>query len=400
VQANPETPLSRNPDTEILPSYDVQPEAPPEESVRHPSDPQNHSLQPLTPSQCNKTASPPPSPPQQASSPLPPSSPLAFSGSLTNLCKNVKRKVLHPGVPLLPDPNHSGPTQILVPNSDTSAMMSSQPSQSHVPLLPSSLSNGFKPGEASTPRKTSPNGHPDSSRHVLRMSAEVISGQPVHGVHSTPHTLETGLANNSTMRGVDRGVPDRVSTSHESAELSEDDAETKAVLEKSSSAVVPSMTNEMADSQFASSSPSSMRSLFSASPSQKQPSGTTPTPNKPGSAPYNGGATPVHDPDTWKEPSFMRSRKGKGRAVALEELPGEKGEQKRRLSHQTTPLSKKVKMDEQVNIEGQASPRAVKAPNRTLQKTASDREGSYVRETPRADVQHSEVIGSDHLTSQ
>ena len=398
MQANPETSPSRHLDRDILPSHDVQPEAPPEESVRHPMNSQNY-LQPPTPSQCNKMASPPPSPPQQASSPLPPSSPLAFSRSLTTLCKNVKRKVLHPGVPLLPDPNHSGPTQILVPNSDTSAMMSSQPSQSHVPLLPSSLSNGFKPGEASTPRKTSPNSHPDTSRRVSRMSAEVISSQPAPG---TPRTLETGLVDNSPMRGVDRGILDRVSISHENAELSEDDEEIDAVLRKSAcTAVVPSATYEMADSQVASSSPSSMHSLFSASPSQKQLSDPIPAPNKLGSAPHNGGASPVHDPDTWKEPSFMRSRKGKGRAVAPEEeFPGERGEKKRRLSHKSTTLPKKVKMDERWSIESQPPQRVVKALNGTPQKPASDREGSFAKETPRADLQYSNVIGSYHLTSQ
>lgn len=369
MQANFTTSSSRNPDTEILSSgLGVHPEEP----ASHLPSSRAYSLQSPTPAQ-RKRVSPPPLQSQRASSPLPSSSPVALPGSPTNLRKNVKRKVPHPGIPPLFDPNHSGPTQILVPNSDTSGMMSSQPySQPSQPrtLFPSSLSSVFKPGETSTPKKTSQNGHSESSKHVLGTSAEATSSQPVQSVPCTLAADEHGLPGSS--RIVDRGI------------LSEDDAETEDVLRKAPCPAV------VVDSQ-APSSPSSMHSLFSASPTQEQESTTMTTPNKPASAPYDGGTTPAHDPEIWKEPSFMRSRKAK-RSAASEEVSDEKGNKKRTLSNQPTPLPKRIKMDERLNIENQTASTDVQTPNR---KTLGSRD---VRETPQ--VHAHEVTGNDHLTLQ
>ncbi|KAH0827829.1 hypothetical protein J3R83DRAFT_3455 [Lanmaoa asiatica] len=173
------------------------------------------SLQPPTPAQRIKrssicrSSSPPrsspnssarssPRPSQQLprSSPLPPSSSLSLlSSSLpmpTGIRKNIQRKVPHPGLPVSrPDPTKQGPAQILVPNSDTSGIGSSQSysqsqhlsqsrqhqprSLSHSPAFLSSLAKEFKPSDASTPREEKP---VNMSRHASKMFAKSL---PTHG---------------------------------------------------------------------------------------------------------------------------------------------------------------------------------------------------------------------------
>ncbi|KAL4073958.1 hypothetical protein J3A83DRAFT_2650943 [Scleroderma citrinum] len=416
MQASP----SRNLDTEILPSHiheGVRAEELPGGSERPVPVLRLHNpLQPSAQAQCNKRASPPPSQPKQRSSPLPPSSPLALPSPLANFCKNVKRKVPHPGIPLLRDPDHSGPTQILVPNSDTSGMTSSQPysqpSQSQAPPFPSSLSNGFKPGGMSTPRKTGATSQSNSPQRVSLVPAEVKSSQlvrdPLHKKELSLKPVEVEVADNSPAQANSGDKLVRAGTNRENEELSDDDAETKAVLQNASCPAaagnVPSATNEALDPQFPQSSLSSMHSLFSAtfptSPSQEQLLGTIATPNTSGSVQYDVVTSP-HDPATWKEPSFIRSQKEKSRAVGLKEEPlGEKSEKKRKLSDQPAAPSKRTKKDECSSFEIQASRQHVQYPIRPPQKAIEDRESSYMKEAPAVSVKHTEVAESDSLTPQ
>ncbi|KAI6166192.1 hypothetical protein EDD17DRAFT_1551328 [Pisolithus thermaeus] len=180
-------------------------EKPTEETIERSRSLRSYSPPPPTPAQRRGRVSPIF---QSPSSPLLPSSAFPLPSFPTNLRKKVKRKVPPPEVLPMRDPNHSGPTQILVPNSDPTASTTSQPlsqvsqshtmsqthsqSQSHVPPFPSSLSNEFKPGETSTPRTVGEISHTDLSEQALGINSELNSSQ-----FETGNEQALGYANES-----------------------------------------------------------------------------------------------------------------------------------------------------------------------------------------------------------
>lgn len=400
------------------PHSDLEVEKPTEETIESARSLRSCSPRPPTPVQLRGRVSPNFRSP---SSPLLPSNDFPLPSFSTNLRKKVKRKVPPPEVFPMRDPNHSGPTQILVPNSDPSAT-TSQPhsqvsqshamsqaysqSQSHAPPFSSLLSNEFKPGETSTPRTVGELSHSDPSKQVSRMTSELISSQFETGnkkarefadesntlraqarvvegnqVHEINDQLPPGSSLVSSPflptkseqrleteqerceRKVDVRSPidgspaaegeGQRDSAHISGELSEDDMEIHAVLCQdsfsTSRTVETTAANNSGSVSAGSPSPRSMHSLFSVSSASGRIGGS-PTPEFIGTSadllPSPDFVAPFHDPEIWKNPSFLRSRK-----EGEEETSTARSQRKHRLSGQPMPPQKRMKMNESSNLE-------------------------------------------------
>jgi len=322
-------------------------------SLHEPSTPSTTSpLRPPTPAQRIRRPTAPQSPSDSSPIPTPPSSfPIPIR-------RDIKRRVPHPGVPpLLAD--RSGPTQILVPNSDTSGTHShsqSQPqsepssqllsqSQSHRPPFPSQLTQEFKPGPTSTPAavKQSVSGTGDqleshwggdraSSPGVINWDVDERLG---HGDHQPSDTnsnahqvLQQLTAEDSDMMDVD----------------AVDDVEIPAVVHTTPSQTPGGPLDEYKPVRDTSPQPSnsSMHSLFSGSlslslsQSEAIPSviqTTSPPPGEPTSQ------APSHDAEAWKAPSFMNSWKGKGKATEVLDETSETHKRRRASPTSSSPLA-------------------------------------------------------------
>ncbi|KAG1862501.1 hypothetical protein DFJ58DRAFT_912521 [Suillus subalutaceus] len=357
-----------------LPNDHANREASAEENgpLHEPSTPPTTSpLRPPTPAQRIRRPILPPSP--SDSSPilaLPSSFPLPIR-------RNIKRRVPHPGVPALPT-DHSGPTQILVPNSDTSGTQSqsqSQPqseppsqllsqSQPHRPPFPSQLTQEFKPGPTSTPAAVKqgvsstgrgaslmlPGDQLESHWGDDRASSGVI-GWDVHeglghGDHQpsdtnpdTHHVPQQSTAEDPDMMDVD----------------AVNDVEIPAVVHTTPSPAPEDQLDEYKPIRDTSPQPSnsSMHSLFSGSPSLSLSQSevipsiirtTSPPPGEPTSR------VPSHDAEAWKAPSFMNSWKGKGKATEVLDKTSETHKRRRASPTSSSPLAshkrRKVVADE------------------------------------------------------
>ncbi|KAI6121694.1 hypothetical protein F5141DRAFT_1289858 [Pisolithus sp. B1] len=415
---------------------DLEIEKPTEETIERSRSLRSYSPRPPTPAQRRGRVSPIF---QSPSSPLLPSSAFPLPSFPTNLRKKVKRKVPPPEVLPTRDPNHSGPTQILVPNSDPTTSTTSQPlsqasqshtmsqtysqSQSHVPPFPSSLSNEFKPGETSTPRTVGGTSHIDLSEQALGITSELISSQFKTGneqalesadesntsrkakalvvegnqVHELNGQLPPGSSLVSSLfspmkserrfeteeepceRKVDvrppigqspaAGEEEQHNSAYGGGELSEDDLETHVVLCQdlfsTSSTVETTASNGGGSVSAGSPSPHSMHSLFSASPIPGS-RGRSPTPESTDMSlnllPAPDIVVPPHDPEIWKHPSFLRSR-----TVGEEEISTARVQRKHRLSEQSMPPQKRMKMNTSSNSEVSAPlrPSVVKVRSRS-----------------------------------
>ncbi|KAG1719298.1 hypothetical protein EDB19DRAFT_2030420 [Suillus lakei] len=328
------------------------------ESLREPSTPPTTSpLRPPTPAQRIRRPIIPPSPTESSPVPAPPSS---FSMPIR---RNIQRRVPHPGVPPLPA-DHSGPTQILVPNSDTSGTQSqsqsqsqpqSQPpsqllsqSQSHRPMFPSQLTQEFKPGPTSTPAavKQGVSGTGRGASPMLpgdhwggdRASSPGLTNWDVHerldhGDHEPSDTnpdahqiLEPSMAEDPDTMDVDAvGGADILAVVHTTPSQAHEDP-----LDEHKS--VRDISPQPSDS--------SMHSLFSGSPSfsvsQSEvipsviPRATSPPPAEP---------APSHDAEAWKAPSFMNSWKGKGKAAEVLDKTSETHKRRRASPTSSSPLA-------------------------------------------------------------
>ncbi|KAG2345533.1 hypothetical protein BDR05DRAFT_112727 [Suillus weaverae] len=325
-------------------------------SLHEPSTPPTTSpLRPPTPAQRIRRPILPPSPSDSSPIPAPPSSfPMPIR-------RNMKRRVPHPGVPPLPA-DHSGPTQILVPNSDTSGTQSqsqSQPqseplsqllsqSQSHRPPFPSQLTQEFKPGPTSTPaavkQGVSGTGWGGS-----------LSGDQLQSHWGGDRASSPGVINWDVHERLDHGDhqpsdanPDVHRVPQQSAAEDLDMMDVDTVDGVKIPAVVPSQGPEDSLDEhkpIRDTSPqpsnSSMHSLFSGSPSlslsQSEvihsiiPQTTSPPPDEPTSR------APSHDAEAWKAPSFMNSWKGKGKAIEVLDKTSEM-HKRRRASPTSSPL--------------------------------------------------------------
>ncbi|KAG1808237.1 uncharacterized protein BJ212DRAFT_1303113 [Suillus subaureus] len=358
-----------------LPNDHANAEAPAEEngSLHEPSTPPTTSpLRPPTPAQRIRRPILPPSP--SVSSPIPaPPSPLPIL-----IRRNIKRRVPHPGVTPLP-PDHSGPTQILVPNSDTSGTQSqsqSQPqseppsqllsqSQSHRPPFPSQLTQEFKPGPTSTPaavkqgvsgtgRGTSVmppgdqleshwGGDHASSPGVISWDVHEKLGHDGHQPSDTNpdahQVLQQSTAENPDMMDVDavNGVKITAVVPTTPPQAPEDPLDEYKLIRDTS----PQPSN------------SSMHSLFSGSPSLSLSQSevipsviqtASPLPGEPTSR------IPSHDAEAWKAPSFMNSWKGKGKATEVLDKTSETHKRRRASRTSSSPLAshkrRKVVADE------------------------------------------------------
>ncbi|KAI6157772.1 hypothetical protein BKA82DRAFT_996110 [Pisolithus tinctorius] len=429
---------------------DLEIEKPTEEAIEHDRSLRPYSPQPRTPAQRNERVSPNFLSPSSLLS----NNPFPFPSSPTNPRKNMKRKIPPPEVLPMRDPNHSGPTQILVPNSDPSAVTSSQPqysqashsltmsqtysqSQSHVPPFRSSLSNEFKPGETSTPRTASELSHTNPPEGVSRMTSALISSQIGDGkaqgsadepntshnvqalvdednqIHDRLHssaslvslpflTAKTELRLEIEREPCERTVDVRLPTSDSpvageeeqshsvrgSGELLEDGAETHAVfcqgLFSTPSPAEPVAANSsvVAGSQ----SPTSMHSLFSAlSPAPGSKGGAPPvalTDEPSDVLPAPDFVAPPHDPEIWKNPSFLRSRK-----EGEEETSPMRVQKKHRLSGQHLPPKKKMKVNESFNLEDSSPLRSPAAKIRPRPPCQSEKSTEDMRGTDEGGTQ-------------
>ncbi|KAG1895510.1 uncharacterized protein F5891DRAFT_1175555 [Suillus fuscotomentosus] len=344
-----------------LPNHCVNAGASPEEndSLHEPSIPPATSpLRPPTPAQRIRRPSLHPSPSDSSPIPAPPSS---FT---THIRRNIKRRVPHPGVPLLPA-DHSGPTQILVPNSDTSGTQSqsqSQPqsepssqlfsqSQSHRPAFPSQLTQEFKPGPTSTPAAVKQSlsgtdrgaslmppgdqlghwgGDRASSPGVINWD---VHESPGHGDHRPSDTNPDAhqVLQQSTTEDPDTMDVDPV-----------DGIEIPAAVHTTPSQAPGDPLDRHKPMRDTSPQPSdsSMHSLFSGSPSfSLSQSEVIPSivPRTISGEPTS--QAPSHNAEAWKAPSFMSSRKGKGKAIEV--LDKTSGIYKRRRASPTfsSPLA-------------------------------------------------------------
>ncbi|KAG2750218.1 hypothetical protein P692DRAFT_201853939 [Suillus brevipes Sb2] len=402
-----------------FPTNSVNAEASAEENgpIHEPSTPPTTSpLRPPTPAQRIRRLIIPPSPLDSSPISAPPSS---FSVPIR---RNIKRRVPHPGVPPLPA-DHSGPTQILVPNSDTSGTQSqSQPqseppsqllsqSQSHRPPFPSQLTQEFKPGPTSTPAavKQSISGtdrdQPESHWGGDRASPGVINWNVnerlAHGDHQPSDTnpdahqvLQQSTAENPDMMDVD--VVDSV--------------EIPAVVHTSPSQAPEDPSEEHKPIRDTSPQPSnsSMHSLFSGSPSLSLsqpevipsviPQTASPPPGEPTSK------APSHDAEAWKAPSFMISRKGKGKAVEVPDKTSEPYKRSRASPTSSSPLASHKRRKFAVDEMSEPGPaRPVKADERARSTIPNGKRNHAValdvteshRESPNTKQSSSRMISKD-----
>ena len=268
--------------------------------------------------------------------------------------KDIVRRVPHPGSPPSPT-DRSGPTQILVPNSDISGTQSQSQSQPHSQSLPESqlhrafpsqLTQEFKPGETSTPAaikqgqgasEVPTGGQPESHLAGDRASPTGFTVSDTReGLGHDDHQLfDTSRDGQQTMEVSVAEVPD---TSVDAANSPDVIVEAEAPDEQS---------NDLKHITTPSPTPlhSPMHSLFSfpsASRSQVIPN------VMPQAAPPHL-AEPIastrrdflHDAEAWMEPSFMSARKGKGRATELDEKRHEAHKRKRPSARLSSPLAQK-----------------------------------------------------------
>ncbi|KAI6002731.1 hypothetical protein EDD15DRAFT_2465522 [Pisolithus albus] len=413
-EAELRTSPSRNMDTDACDTElhsDLEVEKPTEETIESVRSLRSCSPRPPTPLQLRGRISPnirSPSSPSLPNNHFPLPSFSTFSASLR---KKVKRKVPPPEVFPMRDPNHSGSTQILVPNSDPSATIS-QPhsqvsqshtmsqaysqSQSHAPPFSSSLSNEFKPGETSTPRTVGELSHSKPSKLASRMTSELISSQSEAGNEkarenadeSNTSRAQAFVVEGNQVHEINDQLPSLVSSpfpptkserleteqepcerkldarppingspaaggeeqhdsAHNSGELSEDDMEIHAVLCQdsfsTSRSVETTAANNNGNVSAGSLSPRSMHSLFSVASSVPERIGRSSTPEFIDTTadlqPSSDFVVPFHDPEIWKNPSFLRSRKEGETSTG-------RSQRKHRLSGQLMPPQKRMKMDE------------------------------------------------------
>ncbi|KAG2036056.1 hypothetical protein BDR03DRAFT_1000655 [Suillus americanus] len=333
--------------------------------------PTTSPLRPPTPAQRIRRPILPPSP--SDSSPIP-ALPSSFPIPIR---RNIKRRVPHPGVPALPA-DHSGPTQILVPNSDTSGTQSqsqSQPqseppsqllsqSQSHRPPFPSQLTQEFKPGPTSTPAAVK--GVSGTSRGASLM----LPGDQLESRWGGDRASSPGVISWDVHEGLGHGDHQPSDTNPDADEVlqhstAEDpdmmdvdavnDVEIPAVVHTTPSPAPEDQLDEYKPIRDTSPQPSnsSMHSLFSGSPSLSLSQSevipsiirtTSPPPGKP------ANSVPSHDAEAWKAPSFMNSWKGKGKATEVLEKTSETHKRRRTSPTSSSPLAshkrRKVVADE------------------------------------------------------
>lgn len=330
-----------------------EPFTPPASSPHRPPTPAQRVRWPSTPEpQIQST----PSPHNSSPAPAPPSS---FP---VHVRRNIMRRIPHPGLPP-PPTDRSGPTQILVPNSDTSGTQSqsqsqnqtqsqprSQPlseSQSHRPAFPSQLTQEFKPGQTSTPtadkqgQRTSK--QPESHRDGDRTSSPGFTLLDVHeglghGDHQPSRTSpEAPQALEALVIEIQNTGVDAV-----------DGADTVAVLQGVPPQVPDEPLNE--SKHIATPSPtllhSPLHSLFSGSsyPSTSQ-SQLIPHVISQATSPHlaepiaSTSRVLLHDAEAWKQPTFMSAQKGKGRDTELNEKPYETRKRKRLSPGPSSPLA-------------------------------------------------------------
>ncbi|KAG1732255.1 uncharacterized protein EDB91DRAFT_1251888 [Suillus paluster] len=389
-------------------------------SLHEPSTPPTTSpLRPPTPAQRARRSTLPPSTPDSSFIPAPPSS---FSVLIR---RNIKRKVPHPGVP--PSPTHSsGPTRILVPNSDTSQSQSqSQPmssqllselfsqSQPHQPPFPSQLTQEFKPGPTSTP----------------------AINQGVSGKGSAASRMLPG-DQHETHWGGDRSSSPRFTSLDDREVLDDDDdqpsctRDARQVLEAAAAedlrvdaadaadvAVLLSEapeepSNEPEPTRATSPSPSpSMHSLFSGSPSfATSQSEVIPHIKSRATSPHlvepvaSTSRVPTHDVEAWKAPSFMTASKGEGKAAEQRSRPYETHKRRRTSPTPSSPLASHKR--QKISADGMTEPALARPADddERLPSTVSNGKRNHAvksvireshRESPRVGQSISSTISND-----
>jgi hypothetical protein len=322
--------------------------------------PATSPLRPPTPAQ--RLRRPSPSEPRIPSPSSPSNSPFV-SGPLSSfpvhIRRNIERRVPYPGLPPSPT-DRSGPTQILVPNSDTSGTQSqsqslprSQPlsqSRSHQPAFPSQLTQEFKPGQTSTPAVV---------KQGRRVSEILLGDQP-----------ESHLNGDWVSSAGFTGLDVREELGHDNHQLSGTSPDVQQALEASVTEKVPETDVDAVDgagvatvpqrvpsqipeepsheSEYMEAAPSPppshspLHSLFSDSPtsmSQRIPHviSRAASPH-PAESIASTSKVLLHDAEAWKRPSFM-SAQDRGKAVELNEKPYETHKRKRLSPRLSSPLA-------------------------------------------------------------
>lgn len=244
----------------------------------------------------------------------------------------MMRRVPRPGLPPLPT-DHSGPTQILVPNSDTSGTQSqsqsrlrSQPfsgSQSHRPVFPSQLTQDFKPGQTSTPAAV---------KQGRRDSKLLSDGQP-EGRLNGDQASSPGFG-----FGPDDHQPSGTSPDAQQAlEASVIEAPATGVDAVGGTDILQGVSSRVPDEPSNESKPT-------ITPSTSYPPliplvvsrATSPHPAQPIAS---TSSVLLHDAEAWKQPSFMNARKGEGGARELNEKPSEVHKRKRLSPRSSSSLA-------------------------------------------------------------
>ncbi|KAG2146004.1 uncharacterized protein EDB93DRAFT_496756 [Suillus bovinus] len=348
------------------------------------------------------------------SSPVPPP-PSTFP---MHLLRNIKRRVPRPGVPPLPA-DHSGPTQILVPNSDTSGTQSqsqSQPqseppsqllsqSQSHRPPFPSQLTQEFKPGPTSTPAAVK-QGISGTDRGALLM----LPGDQLESYCGGDRASSPGVANWDVHEKLGHGDHQPSDTNPDVHQVLQrltvkdlDTMDVDAVDGVEIPAAVHTTPSQAPEDPLDRHKPTrdispqlsnlSMHSLFSGSSlslsqSEVIPSVTRRTTSPPPGKPTSGA--PSHDAEAWKAPSFMSSRKGKGKAIEVPDETSETRKRRRASPTSSSPLAshkrRKIVVDETVEP-GPARPvtkdekASATAPNGKRNKNVTQKETPTMKQT-------------------
>jgi len=249
--------------------------------------------------------------------------------------RNIIRRVPRPDLPPS-STDHSGPTQILVPNSDTSGTQSqpqsqlrSQPfsgSQSHRPAFPSQLTQDFKPGQTSTPAavkqgqrasKLLPGDQSESRRNGDRASS------PGFGFGSDDH--QPSGTSPDAQQALEASVIEAPATGVDGV----DGADIVAVLQGVSSRVPDEPSNESKRTIAPSTSYARLIPHVvsrATSPHPAQPIAST-------------SSVLLHDAEAWKQPSFMSARKGEGGAAKLNGKPSEVHKRRRLSPRSSSPLA-------------------------------------------------------------